>query len=102
MHHSEIFLARLFNDYLPGLGNFTLRLLGLPEEARPWANFMVMELLVVLIIVGLVAILGGLLTGDQPGQRQDTFGLIEAFVHSQPEESVGHDGPRYLGFFGTL
>src|ERR1700722_4681629 len=101
MHHSEIFLARLFNDYLPGLGNFTLRLLGLPEVAGPWANFMVMELLVVLIIVVLFAILRGRLSVDQPGKLQHTFELIEEFVHSQSEESVGHDGPRYLGFFGT-
>jgi F-type H+-transporting ATPase subunit a len=39
---------------------------------------------------------------DKPGKLQHIFELIEEFVRGQSEEMVGHDGPRYLGFFGTL
>jgi F-type H+-transporting ATPase subunit a len=102
MHHREIWLAKLFNDHLPGLGNLTLKLLGQPTEPRPWAGFMVMELLVILIIVVLFAFLRRRLSVDQPGKLQHTFELIEEFVRGQSEECVGHDGPRYLGFFSTL
>jgi F-type H+-transporting ATPase subunit a len=104
MHHvrEEIWLAKLFNDYLPGLGNFTLKVLGLPPERRPWAAFMVMELVVVFIIIVLFAYLRRRLSVDKPGKLQHIFELIEEFVRGQSEEMVGHDGPRYLGFFGTL
>jgi F-type H+-transporting ATPase subunit a len=103
MHqHYEIWLAKLFNDHLPGLGNVPLKLLGLPVERRPWEGFMVMQLLVALIIIVLFAVLRRRLSVDQPGKLQHTFELLEEFVRGQAEESVGHDGPRYLGFFGTL
>ena len=102
MQHREIWLAELFNNYLPGLGNIPLKLLGLPAEPRPWRGFMVMQLLVALIIIVLFAFLRRRLSVDQPGKLQHTFELVEEFVRGQAEESVGHDGPRYLGFFGTL
>jgi|ERR1700728_3312006 F-type H+-transporting ATPase subunit a len=102
MHHREVFLAKLFNDYLPGTGNAFLKLVGLPPEPRPWAAYIVMQLLVALIIIVLFAYLRRRLSVDQPGKLQHTFELIEEFVRGQSEESVGHDGPRYLGFFGTL
>jgi F-type H+-transporting ATPase subunit a len=102
MHHREIWLAELCNDYLPGLGNIPLKLLGLPAEPRPWRGFMVMQLLVALIIIVLFAFLRRRLSVDQPGKLQHIFELVEEFVRGQAEESVGHDGPSYLGFFGTL
>src|ERR1700733_4569962 len=102
MHHREVFLAKLFNDYLPGTGNAFLKLVGLPPEPRPWAAYIVMRLLVALIIILLVAYLRRRLSVDKPGKLQHIFELIEEFVRGQSEEMVGHDGPRYLGFFGTL
>jgi F-type H+-transporting ATPase subunit a len=101
-HHFEIWLARQFNDHLPGLGNAILKLLGLPSEPRPWANFMVMELLVALIIVVLFALLRPRLSMDRPGMLQHTFEVIYDFVHKEAEDSVGHGGSNYMSFFGTL
>jgi F-type H+-transporting ATPase subunit a len=101
-HHFEIWLARVFNDHLPGLGNAILKLLGLAPEHRPWANFMVMELLVALIIVLLFAFLRPRLSMDRPGNLQHIFEIIHDFVHKEAEDNVGHDGPNYLPFFGTL
>jgi F-type H+-transporting ATPase subunit a len=102
MEHREIFLARLFNDHVPGLGNAILKLLGQPTEPRPFANFMVMELLVALIVILLFAFLRPRLSVDRPGKLQQTFELINNFVRGEAEDNVGHGGSKYLPFFGTL
>ena len=101
-HHTEIWLAKVFNDNLPGLGNSILKILHLPTEARPWANFMVMELLVMVLIVVLFAILRPRLSVDRPGKLQHSFEVINEFLHSETDDAVGHGGSKYLPFFGTL
>jgi F-type H+-transporting ATPase subunit a len=101
-HHFEIWLARVFNDHLPGLGNFILSLLGLPAEPRPWANFMVMELLVTLILILLFAFLRPLLSMDRPGKLQQVFEIIYDFISGEAKDSVGHGSAQYVPFFGTL
>src|SRR5450755_1509033 len=102
MEHREIFLAKLFNDNLPGLGNTVLRLLGLPAEPRPWANFMVMEILVALIVILLFAFLRTRLSVDQPGKLQLTFEAIYSFVSGEAHNAIGHGASKYLPFFGTV
>ena len=57
MHHENVWLARLFNDYLPGVGNAFLKLAGMPTDSRPWSGFIVMQLLVALILILLFAFL---------------------------------------------
>jgi F-type H+-transporting ATPase subunit a len=101
-HHEEIWLARQFNDHLPGLGNTILKLLHQAPEPRPWYNFMVMEILVMLIIILLFAFLRTRLSMDRPGKLQQTFELINDFVHQESEDAVGHGGSKYMPFFGTL
>jgi F-type H+-transporting ATPase subunit a len=101
-HHEEIWLARQFNDYLPGLGNAILKLLRQPPELRPWYNFMVMEILVALVIILLFAFLRPRLSMDRPGKLQHTMELIYNFVHGESEDAVGHGSAKYLPFFGTL
>ena len=104
MHHrpEQIWLARQFNHYVPGLGNAILKLLGLPPEHHPWANFMVMELLVALIIVLLFAFLRPRLSMDRPGKLQHTFEIVYNFIHGESEDAVGHGGAKFMPFFGTL
>ena len=90
MHdHFEIWLARVFNDRLPGLGNFILNLLGLPAEPRPWANFMVMEILVALVLILLFAFLRPRLSMDRPGKMQQVFEIIHDFISGEAKDSVG-------------
>ena len=55
MHETELWITKLFNDHLAGIGNAALSAVGMHAEARPWANFVVMEILVALIIVVLFA-----------------------------------------------
>ncbi|MFL6449908.1 MAG: F0F1 ATP synthase subunit A [Bryobacteraceae bacterium] len=63
---------------------------------------MVCEIVVVLFIVILFAVLRSRLSVDRPGKLQHVMELTYEFVHASAEEVVGHDGPRYVAFFGTL
>jgi F-type H+-transporting ATPase subunit a len=102
MTEHEIWLTRLFNDYLAGLGNLLLGLFRQPESVRPWANYMVMQILVAVVIVILLAIVRPRLSVDKPGKLQQIFELIYEFVHGQAEDQVGHDGPKHVVLFGTF
>jgi F-type H+-transporting ATPase subunit a len=102
MHEPELWLTKPFNDYLPDLGNFFLKLVGLHPEPRPWANFIVMQLLVAVILIVLFALLRRRLSVDRPGNFQHTFEVIHQFVHGESEDAVGHNGPKYVAFFGTI
>jgi len=98
----EIWITKLFNDNLAGLGNSMLGLVGLPADPRPWTNFMTMQLLVVLIIVVLFAIVRSKLSVDRPGRFQQSFELIYEFIRDQTHDLGGHDAHRYMAFFGML
>jgi F-type H+-transporting ATPase subunit a len=102
MHESELWVTRIFNDYLAGLGNFFLGLVGSHAEPRPWADFVVMEILVVAGLMVLFAILRPRLSAERPGSFQQTFELFYDFVLGQSEDQLGHDAPKYLAFFGTI
>jgi F-type H+-transporting ATPase subunit a len=102
MHGTELWLTKLFNDYLASLGNFFLGLVNMHPEARPWVNHVTMQLLVALIIIVLFALLRPLLSADRPGKFQHIFELIYDFVHTQTDEQVGHHGQHYFAFFGTI
>ena len=113
MHESEIWITRIFNDHLAGLGNALLNLgnsalnllgihSGLHAEARPWANFITMQILVALILVVVFALLRPRFSADRPGRFQHTFELIYEFVNGQADEQVGHEAAPYLAFFGTI
>jgi F-type H+-transporting ATPase subunit a len=102
MHESEFWIARIFNDHLAGLGNAFLGLVGMPAQARPWAGFVVMELLVAALLAILFPVLRARLSFDRPGKLQQIFELVYEFVRGQAEAQVGHAAHRYLAFFGTI
>jgi F-type H+-transporting ATPase subunit a len=102
MPESELWITRIFNDYLPGLGNAALHLVGKPAVARPWADFVVMQIFVVLLLMVLAAILRARLSVDRPSKLQHIFELFYEFVKGQAEDQVGHEAHQYLAFFGTI
>ena len=104
MPEHEIWLTRLFNDHLAGLGNWVLALARVHAEnpARPWANFITMQILVAAIIIVVFAYLRPRLSMDRPGKTQHVFEVIYTFLHGEAKDSIGHDGPRFLPFLGTL
>lgn len=98
----EPWLTALFNDHLAGLANAVLAMVGYPTSPRPWSASLTMEILVVTILVVMFAVLRSQLSMDRPGKLQHAFEAIYNFLHSESEEHVGHDGPKYLSLFGTL
>jgi F-type H+-transporting ATPase subunit a len=102
MPESELWITRLFNDHLAGLGNGFLGLVGLHAQPRPWADFVVMEIVVAVLLAAVFPILRARLSVEQPGAWQQTFELIYGFVRGQAEEQVGEDFNRYLAFFAAL
>jgi F-type H+-transporting ATPase subunit a len=104
MPEHEIWLTRLFNDHLAGLGDWLLALVRVHAEnpARPWANFITMQLLVAAIIIVVFAYLRPRLSMDRPSKTQHTFEVIYTFLHDEANDNIGHEGPRFLPFLGTL
>jgi F-type H+-transporting ATPase subunit a len=100
--HEEIWITKLFNDHLAGPGNAALNLVGWPSVARPWTNYVTMELFVAAIIMLVFALLKSRLSADRPGKTQQTFELIYEFIDSQGKEQVEHHSDRYFSFFGTI
>jgi F-type H+-transporting ATPase subunit a len=100
----ELWITALFNRYLAGPANAILDAVHFPaqDRANPWTDWLVCEILVVLLIVALFSFLRSRLSVDKPGKLQHIFELVYDFVRSSAEEVVGHDGPRYTAFFGTI
>jgi F-type H+-transporting ATPase subunit a len=70
--------------------------------ARPWADFIVMEILVAAALMVLFAVLRPKLSPDKPGTFQQTFEVLYEFIRDQAEEQVGHTAHRYVAFFGVI
>ncbi len=104
MHEHELWLTALLNDHLGGLGNAFLSWVGLRAEnpARPWANFVAMEILVALVVIVAFALLRPRLSVDRPGKIQHCFEIIYVFLRNTAEEVVGPHGHAYMGYFGTI
>ncbi len=102
MHESELWITKLFNDYLASSGNAILGIVGSPAAPRPWANFIVMQILVALLMIVFFPLLKRRLSADRPGKLQQTFELVYEFVNGQAEEQVGHAARKYISFFGTI
>jgi len=98
----ELWITRIFNDYLSGPGNSLLGLVGMHGGARPWANYITMELLVAAIIVVLFASLRPRLSVEKPGKLQHCCELFYDFVRSSAEDQIAHGAAKYVAFCGTL
>lgn len=99
----ELWITRLFNDYLAGAGNSILGLFHIHAEnpARPWENFITMQFLVLAIMVLLFGLLHSRLSVESPSKLQLTLEAIYKFFQKQTAEYI-HQGDRHLPIFGTL
>ena len=102
MPEHELWLTALFNDHLAGIANSILAVSHLTarEPARPWENWLVMELLVVVLMMVLIPLLR--LSVDKPGGTQHLFEVLYGFLKDSTEESGIHHGSKYIPFFGTI
>jgi F-type H+-transporting ATPase subunit a len=103
MEH-ELWLTALFNDHLAGLANAILGLFHVTAEhpARPWENWIVMELLVVAILMILVAVLRTSFSVDNPGKLQHFFEVIYEFIKNTADEVGIYHPERFTAYFGTV
>jgi len=102
MQESELWITRIFNDRFSDLGNAALQLVGIHAQARPWANYILMQFLVFALLLVVFAVLRARLSATNPGKLQQTFELFYGFVRAQAENQMGHAASRYLTFFGTI
>jgi F-type H+-transporting ATPase subunit a len=102
MPESELWVTKIFNDFLAAPANAVLGVVGMHAQPRPWADFIVMQILVVALLMVVFALLRTRLSADRPGNLQHTFELVYEFVKGQAEDQVGHAAHRYLAFFGTI
>lgn len=104
MPEHELWLTAFFNDYLAGIGLAILNMFHqkVTDPARPWANWIVMELFVVVLLMLVVAILRSRLSVEKPGTLQHVFEAIWEFVRTTATDVGVHHSEKYVGFFGTL
>jgi len=104
MPEHELWLTALFNDHLAGVATAILGLFNIHAEnaARPWANWTVMELLVVALLMALAAAVRSSLSPDKPGKLQHIFELMYGFLKTQASEVGIHHPEKYSPFFGTI
>jgi len=100
----EAWLTKLFNAWFAGLGNWLLALFNQKAEnpAEPWADFMVMQILVAVILIVVFAVLRSRLSVDRPGKLQHVFELIHGFIGGEAEGQIGHDAHRHTLLLETL
>jgi F-type H+-transporting ATPase subunit a len=100
----ELWITRIFNNALAGPANALLNAVHFPaaDPRNPWSDWMVCEILVFLFVIVLFAYLRTRLSVDRPGKLQHIMEITYDFIHASSEEVVGHEGPRYLAFFGTI
>ena len=82
MPESELWITQIFNNYLAAPANAALGLVGMHQQARPWANFVVMQFVVVVFLMALAAFLRPRLSVDRPGPLQHVFELFYTIAFS--------------------
>src|SRR5438045_71820 len=104
MNSHETLLAKFFNAYLPGLGNTLLGLFNqtAADPKEPWADFIVMQILVAVLMIAIFLVLRASLSVTKPGKLQHIFELIHSFVSQQGEDQVGHDARHHVVMFETM
>ena len=103
MEH-EIWLTSLFNTYLAGFANAILAIFGVTASHpdRPWENWIVVELLVVVLLMLAVAAMRAGLSVDKPGTLQHLFESIHGFIRDMVDQVGIHHGEKYVPYIGTV
>jgi F-type H+-transporting ATPase subunit a len=104
MPEHELWLTAFFNDHLASVYNAILGVFNRTAEnpARPWENWIVMELLVIAILMVLAAILRATLSVEHPSKLQHLFEVFWEFIKNTADEAGVHHVEKYAAFFGTI
>lgn len=101
MEH-ELWLTRIFNDFLPGLGNAALNVVGMANSARPWENWITVEIFVALLLMAVALSVRGALSADKPGGLQHFIESIYEFIKKSANDAGVEEPQKYMGYFATI
>lgn len=101
MEH-ELLLTRLFNDFLAGPANAALALVGAPTEARPWGNWLTVEIFVAVLLMIAAFAIRSALSADNPGGLQHVFESIYEFVKKAASDAGVEQPQKYMSYFATI
>jgi F-type H+-transporting ATPase subunit a len=104
MPEHELWITALFNKHLAGVASGVLSMAGVHAEHadKPWANYIVMQVLVAFIVIVVFAILRPRLSMDRPGRMQHTFEIVYQFLGGQADEVIGDHGRTYIHLVSTI
>ncbi len=100
----ELWITGLFNRAFAGPADALLNAIHFPAQDpnNPWSDWMVCEILVVLFVLLFFGFARSRFSVDRPGKIQHTLEVVYDFIYASAEDVVGHEGPKYLAFFGTI
>ena len=103
MEH-EIWFTAILNKLLGGTVTSLLAKLGFPpaNPAHPIPDYVAMEILVILLLLGGLGLLRQRLSVEQPGKFQQIMEEVLQFIQNMADEIIGHEGRRYVAMLGTL
>lgn len=103
MEH-ELWFTALLNKLLGSGVTPMLVKIGLPpaDPARPIPNYVAMEILVILVILGGVLLLRRRLSVENPGRFQQVMEVAVEFTQGLVDEIIGPGGRRYVAMLATL
>lgn len=102
--HEQLPFTALLNRLLAGPVTALLHALGIEvhDAHAPISNFVAMEILVALIMIGLFLLVRSRLSADRPGALQHMFEGLHGFITGQSREIIGHHSEGFTAFLMTL
>lgn len=103
MEH-ELWFTALLNKLLGSGFTAMLVKIGLPpaDPARPIPNYVAMEILVILVILGGALLLRRRLSVENPGRFQQAAEVVVEFTQGLVDDIIGPGGRRYVAMLATL
>jgi F-type H+-transporting ATPase subunit a len=104
MHEHELWFTALLNQYLAAPANALFQLVGFHTEdaAKPWSNYMAMELLVIGLLMLVAVVVRASLSVDRPGKLQLVMENIYTFIGDQAHEIIGHGAKPRVAYFSMI
>lgn len=104
MHEHELWFTALLNQYLAAPANALFNAVGFHTEdpAKPWSNYIAMELLVILALVLVAALVRASLSVDRPGRLQLIVENLYTFLADQAHDIIGHGYKKRMSYFAMV
>jgi F-type H+-transporting ATPase subunit a len=100
----QLWITALLNKYFAGVANAILSVFHLhaSHAQAPIANYVAMQILVLVLLLVFFAVVRARLSVDNPGVLQHVMEGIDSFVSNQGHEVIGHGYEPYTGYLTIL